>query len=85
MTFVERLITMSTYKPFRLDAPSILLIEDWNQTAKAGGALTAGFTTKNGGESEPPFQSLNTGLHVQDHERHVANNRKKLPKFCKQT
>ncbi|ASB89704.1 laccase domain-containing protein [Bacillus sonorensis] len=78
MTFVERLITMSTYKPFRLDAPSILLIEDWNQTAKTGGALTAGFTTKNGGESEPPFQSLNTGLHVQDHERHVANNRKKV-------
>ncbi|WFA06852.1 MULTISPECIES: peptidoglycan editing factor PgeF [unclassified Bacillus (in: firmicutes)] len=67
---------MSTYKPFRLDAPSMLLIEDW--TAKNGGAITAGFTTKNGGESKPPFQTLNTGLHVQDDRRHVANNRKKI-------
>lgn len=44
--FVERLITMNTYNPFRLDAPSMLLIEEWNQTAETGGAVTAGFTTK---------------------------------------
>ncbi|MBU8786335.1 MULTISPECIES: peptidoglycan editing factor PgeF [Bacillus] len=72
---------MSTYKPFRLDAPSLLLIEDWDQPAEAGGAITAGFTTKNGGESKPPFQSLNTGLHVQDDERHVEKNRKKIAGF----
>ncbi|WP_307894311.1 peptidoglycan editing factor PgeF [Bacillus swezeyi] len=69
---------MSTYKPFRLDAPSMLLIEDWNQTAETGGAITAGFTTKNGGESKPPFQSLNTGLHVQDDEQHVTHNREEI-------
>lgn len=69
---------MNTYNPFRLDAPSMLLIEEWNQTAETGGAVTAGFTTKNGGESEPPFHSLNTGLHVQDHEQHVINNRKQI-------
>ncbi|QII48875.1 peptidoglycan editing factor PgeF [Bacillus paralicheniformis] len=81
--FVERLITMNTYNPFRLDAPSMLLIEEWNQTAETGGAVTAGFTTKNGGESEPPFHSLNTGLHVQDHEQHVINNRKQIADILK--
>ena len=39
--------------------------------------------TKNGGESEPPFHSLNTGLHVQDHEQHVINNRKKVADILK--
>lgn len=74
---------MNTYNPFRLDAPSMLLIEEWNQTAETGGAVTAGFTTKNGGESEPPFHSLNTGLHVQDHEQHVINNRKQIADILK--
>ncbi|MCY9223298.1 peptidoglycan editing factor PgeF [Bacillus licheniformis] len=74
---------MNTYNPFRLDAPSMLLIEEWNQTAETGGAVTAGFTTKNGGESEPPLHSLNTGLHVQDHEQHVINNRKKVADILK--
>nr|MDH3154663.1 peptidoglycan editing factor PgeF [Bacillus licheniformis] len=74
---------MNTYNPFRLDAPSMLLIEEWNQTAETGGAVTAGFTTKNGGESEPPFHSLNTGPHVQDHEQHVINNRKKVADILK--
>ncbi|NPC92487.1 peptidoglycan editing factor PgeF [Bacillus sp. WMMC1349] len=69
---------MSTYKPFRLQAPSMLVIEDWKEIGRADGELIAGFTTKNGGESEPPFQSLNTGLHVLDHQQHVTNNRQKI-------
>ncbi|UOQ43125.1 peptidoglycan editing factor PgeF [Halobacillus salinarum] len=40
--------------------------------------LTAGITTRQGGFSSPPFDSLNMGLHVNDNEDHVLQNRKQL-------
>ena len=38
--------------------------------------LVAGFTTKNGGVSKPPFASFNLGLHVNDNVEDVITNRK---------
>ncbi|AWD64075.1 peptidoglycan editing factor PgeF [Priestia megaterium] len=40
--------------------------------------LVAGFTTKNGGVSKPPFASFNLGLHVNDNVEDVITNRKIL-------
>ncbi|MBN8250166.1 peptidoglycan editing factor PgeF [Priestia flexa] len=40
--------------------------------------LLSGFTTKNGGISEPPFTSFNLGLHVHDNKEHVILNRELL-------
>lgn len=40
--------------------------------------LTAGFTTRNGGESELPYETLNVGLHVGDLEKTVIRNRRTL-------
>ena len=37
--------------------------------------LTIGFTTRNGGVSTEPFHSLNVGLHVQDHQECIIQNR----------
>ena len=38
--------------------------------------LAAGFTTRNGGVSEKPYDGLNCGLHVPDVKEHVIENRK---------
>lgn len=40
--------------------------------------LTAGFSTRIGGISEPPFGTLNCGLHVADKRENVVENRKRL-------
>lgn len=40
--------------------------------------IIAGITTRQGGHSEAPFQSLNMGLHVPDEEAKVINNREEL-------
>ncbi|WP_068774440.1 peptidoglycan editing factor PgeF [Paenibacillus sp. FJAT-26967] len=40
--------------------------------------LQAGFTSRHGGVSSAPFDSLNMGLHVNDGEDDVIDNRKKL-------
>jgi len=40
-----------------------------------------GLTTKQGGESEGPFASLNTGLHVGDDRTDVVNNRRRLAEW----
>lgn len=37
--------------------------------------LVAGITTRHGGVSQSPFDSLNIGLHVKDNEEHVKKNR----------
>ena len=50
-------------------------IADWE---KSNNMLVAGFTTKNGGCSEAPFHSLNTGYHVGDDEKCVTENRQLL-------
>lgn len=70
---------MNTYHPFSLTTPSTLMIQDWNQTNQKNAKIIAGFTTKNGGVSKPPFESLNTGLHVHDKDADVVENRKKSP------
>lgn len=55
--------------------PSFLKISKW-ETAKA--SLVAGFTTKMGGFSQPPFDTFNLGLHVPDSYEAIIQNRKKL-------
>jgi|GEM_PF-88372 len=40
--------------------------------------VTAGFTTRHGGVSRPPFASLNCGLHVGDDPADVVGNRERL-------
>lgn len=47
---------------------------DW----AAGHNIVAGFTTRNGGSSRPPFNSLNLGLHTGDLTAHVEANRATL-------
>jgi copper oxidase (laccase) domain-containing protein len=37
--------------------------------------ITQGFTTRHGGVSSPPYNSLNLGLNVNDDISHVAANR----------
>ncbi|NOU95390.1 peptidoglycan editing factor PgeF [Paenibacillus sp. LMG 31456] len=53
----------------------LLFIKNW---LEKDSGLTAGFTSRLGGVSEPPFGSLNCGLHVQDSSSHVVNNRQLL-------
>lgn len=49
----------------------LLMLTDWPD-------VVAGFTTKQGGFSEPPFATFNLGLHVGDAEPFVERNRQKL-------
>jgi len=66
-------------EPFvrKLDAkgPSLFLIPKWME---ASGAVTAGFTGRDGGMSAQPWTSLNCGLHVGDHDQTVIANRASL-------
>jgi YfiH family protein len=55
----------------------LLLIEEWS---KENPNLVAGFTTKRGGVSQKPYQSLNTGFHVGDEKDDVIENRKRIAK-----
>lgn len=52
-----------------------LLLEGWIEQEQS---LTAGFTTRKGGVSSPPFSSFNIGLHVHDQAEAVLANRKRL-------
>jgi len=45
------------------------------QPSWAGSSVTAGFTTRNGGSSRPPFNSLNLGFHTGDQQAAVEANR----------
>lgn len=62
-------------EPFLHHNESYLHIEKWQNINPN---LKAGFTTRNGGVSEPPFHSLNFGLHVKDKINDVIANRKIL-------
>ncbi|UJL47860.1 peptidoglycan editing factor PgeF [Virgibacillus sp. NKC19-16] len=64
-------------EPFKQSNESYLHIEKWQ---KLNPKLHAGFTTRNGGVSQPPFDTLNCGLHVQDEYDHVNLNRQILAK-----
>jgi len=68
-------------EPFRLSAdPSgatLLRLSAWEAEFPW---LSAGFSTRIGGVSEAPWDSLNCGLHVGDRDEDVAENRKRVAK-----
>jgi polyphenol oxidase len=59
----------------RAAEPELYMINAW---CKQFPGLTAGFTGRDGGVSEAPFNSLNLGLHVGDNPEAVIENRKRL-------
>lgn len=60
---------------FQQKDPSFLSIRLWE---KHNTSLVAGFTTKNGGVSHSPFNTLNLGMHVNDCHQDVLSNRLQL-------
>ena len=54
-----------------------LVYPDW----PAPNNINAFVTTRQGGFSEPPFDSFNLAQHVDDKPEHVKNNRIKLKAF----
>ncbi|MED4352946.1 peptidoglycan editing factor PgeF [Schinkia azotoformans] len=61
-------------EPFKLQE-SVMFIERWNSLNRK---IVAGFSTRNGGFSKKPFDSMNLGLHVNDTREDVIRNREKL-------
>ncbi len=59
-------------EPFILQEKEYLVLADWVQKYPN---LRAGFTSKNGGQSETDFSSLNLGFHVGDRLEIVRQNR----------
>lgn len=64
-------------EPFHQTDISFLTIKDW--TEKVPG-LQVGISTRQGGCSEPPFDTLNLGLHVSDENEKIVENRRRLAK-----
>ncbi|WP_010530460.1 peptidoglycan editing factor PgeF [Lentibacillus jeotgali] len=62
-------------EPFQQMTDSTLVLEKWQQLIPG---LKAGFTTRKGGFSAPPFDTLNLGLHVPDNSEDVITNRHRL-------
>jgi len=62
-------------EPFNRETESYYSINSWT---KDNPGLVAGITTRWGGVSTEPFQSLNMGLHVGDDESSVVRNRQLL-------
>ncbi|WHY88008.1 peptidoglycan editing factor PgeF [Neobacillus novalis] len=62
-------------EPFVLKNQSYLTIESWT---KQFPGLSAGITTKRGGESKGSFETLNLGFHVGDEKSSVCLNREKV-------
>ncbi len=52
---------------------SYITIPDWLEQG-----VNIGFSTRQGGESQPPFNSLNMGLHVGDNQEAVIVNRQRF-------
>lgn len=50
----------------------------YQQPGWAGNGIVTGFTTRNGGSSRPPFNSLNLGFHTGDQQATVEANRATL-------
>lgn len=67
-------------EPFIQSTNSTLTLEHWT---KLSPELIAGFTTKHGGTSPPPYESNNYGLHVGDVDRHVISNRLQLSEILR--
>ncbi|WP_245308313.1 peptidoglycan editing factor PgeF [Halalkalibacter urbisdiaboli] len=68
---------MLTLEPFIENDKEYLLLEPWRQLHPE---LVVGFSTRVGGVSQPPFDSLNLGLHVNDSSKAVIENRRILAK-----
>ncbi|KAB2337431.1 peptidoglycan editing factor PgeF [Cytobacillus depressus] len=64
-------------EPFILKKNEYFVIQEW---AEKFPGLVAGFTTKNGGFSENDFSSMNLGLHVNDKQESVRQNREHIAK-----
>jgi YfiH family protein len=62
-------------EPFKLKNKSFYIIDSWE---KQFPGLTAGMTTKMGGQSKGDFEELNVGFHVGDCLKDVCVNREKL-------
>ncbi|CQR47779.1 Laccase domain protein [Paraliobacillus sp. PM-2] len=62
-------------EPFIQTHSSIVELKNWHDSNPN---LTVGLTTRKGGVSEPPFDSFNLGLHVNDNKVDVLTNRKLL-------
>lgn len=62
-------------EPFTLTNEHVLEILPWKNSFEN---LKVGFTARNGGESNGPFQTFNLGLHVNDDKNNVITNRNKL-------
>jgi len=60
---------------FQQAHPSFLRIPSWEMINPS---IVAGFTTRAGGYSDPPYDTFNVGLHVQDNYENIIKNRKKL-------
>ncbi|GGF77725.1 laccase domain protein [Paenibacillus albidus] len=59
------------------ETPMQLLLEPWQAQHKR---ITAGFTSRQGGQSREPFHSLNCAFHVGDESGDVIANRRALAK-----
>ncbi|WP_438351609.1 peptidoglycan editing factor PgeF [Paenibacillus sp. FA6] len=55
----------------REDDPALFMLESWNTSQ----TITAGFTGRQGGASQAPYNSLNCAFHVSDDSTDVINNR----------
>ncbi|MFZ3576524.1 peptidoglycan editing factor PgeF [Virgibacillus sp. DJP39] len=60
---------------FNQENESFLSLTNWEQIKPS---LRVGFTTRQGGTSKTPFDSLNLGLHVPDRSHDVISNREYL-------
>ena len=61
-----------------MSQPTLVLHPDW----PAAPSVRALCTTREGGVSQPPYDSLNLGLHVQDDVQAVLQNRARLQGMC---
>lgn len=59
---------------YRSESHGVTFHTAWN--LQASGMVTHGFSTRIGGESEPPYDTLNLGLAVEDDPRKVLANRR---------
>nr|WP_276540382.1 peptidoglycan editing factor PgeF [Salipaludibacillus agaradhaerens] len=62
-------------EPFQMQTDAITFLQDWNNLSPN---ILAGFTTKRGGTSSGAFTSNNLGLHVNDTNLNVRENRRLL-------
>ncbi|MCL6604135.1 MAG: peptidoglycan editing factor PgeF [Paenibacillus sp.] len=66
-------------EPFVLEdgLPPLFRVKPWHMEHTA---ITAGFTSRQGGTGKAPYESLNCAFHVGDHPEDVINNRNILAK-----